>query len=80
MTHDIDDLLQLAQQVAAVGAEVHRQGLGRPLATRAKSSETDLVSDIDLETERVMVARLQRDRSPRSVPTESEKPRLGRGG
>ena len=78
MSVDVDKLLQLVKQVAAVGATVHRQGFGRALSPRAKSSELDLVSEIDLETERIMVAQILRERSEDSILSEEGTNSTGR--
>jgi len=77
MTDEVDKLLQLAQQVAAAGAVVHQQGFGRALSPRAKSSEIDLVSEIDLETEQVMVAHILRERPRDGIISEEGTNRLG---
>jgi myo-inositol-1(or 4)-monophosphatase len=80
MSVDVDKLLLLAKQVAAVGATVHRQGFGRTLSPRTKSSELDLVSEIDLETERIMVAQILRERPEDSILSEEGTTSSGRSG
>ncbi len=80
MTYDIDELLGLAKRVAAAGAAIHRQGFGRPLATRSKSSETDLVSEIDIETEHVLVAGILQERPEDAIVSEEGAHRPGRTG
>lgn len=80
MTPDIDELLRLAKMIAAAGAAVHRQGFGRPLATRAKSSETDLVSEVDLETERVLISYIRRERPEDAIISEEGSNQPGQSG
>ena len=80
MSENVDKLLQLAKQVAATGAAVHRQGFGRSLSLRAKSSELDLVSEVDLETERIMVAHILRERPEDSILSEEGAHQSGRSG
>src|SRR5215813_5266006 len=80
MSTDVDKLLQLAKQVAAAGAVVHRPGFGRSLSPRAKASELDLVSDIDLETEQIMVAQILRERPEDSILSEEGSNHSGRSG
>src|SRR5262245_39295838 len=80
MNEDVDTLLQLAKQVAGAGAVVHHQGLGRSLSPRTKSSELDLVSDIDLDTERIMVAHILQERPEDSILSEEGTKQSGRSG
>ena len=68
MTAEIDTLLSLAKQVPITGAAVHHQGRDRAFSPRAKSSELDLVSEIDLETEQVMVACILQERPDDTSP------------
>lgn len=56
-------LLALATGLAQEAAHVHREGLRGALRVETKSSPTDLVSHVDREAERLIVARL-RERRP----------------
>jgi myo-inositol-1(or 4)-monophosphatase len=76
----IDTLLPLAKHVAAAGAAVHRRGLGRTLSPRTKSSEIDVVSEIDLESERVMINRIRQDRPDDSSVSEEGENHRGQSG
>lgn len=53
---DVDALRVLAIRLAAEGAAVHRDGLGRSLRVATKGSRTDQVSEVDHEAERRIVA------------------------
>jgi myo-inositol-1(or 4)-monophosphatase len=54
-----DELLALATGVAHEAGAVLRDAFGRALAISAKSTPTDLVSEADVSTERLIRARLQ---------------------
>jgi myo-inositol-1(or 4)-monophosphatase len=56
--HDLDRLLALATRVALAAGEVLLDGLSEDLAVDTKSSATDLVTDIDRYSERMVVAGL----------------------
>jgi myo-inositol-1(or 4)-monophosphatase len=55
-------LCALAVRLAAEAAEVHRAGRDRELRVETKSSRTDLVSEVDREAERIIVAGIRRER------------------
>jgi myo-inositol-1(or 4)-monophosphatase len=57
------ELLELARDLALEAGRVHLDGLSRTLRLEAKSSPTDLVSQVDRECERRIAERL-RDRRP----------------
>jgi myo-inositol-1(or 4)-monophosphatase len=52
---DAAALVVLATTAARAGARVHRDGLGRVHQVAAKSSATDVVTEVDREAERVIV-------------------------
>jgi myo-inositol-1(or 4)-monophosphatase len=55
VTPPVRDLLALAERAAAAGAAVHRAWRGKVLAVTAKSSPTDVVTEVDREAERAIV-------------------------
>lgn len=60
-TH-LRELLALATDLAREAGQVHTQGMARALRIETKSSPTDLVSQIDRESERLIVERLREAR------------------
>ncbi len=70
MQHDIPQLLDIVQQVARRGATVHRERLHTRVSFQAKSSELDLVSEVDLETERVLTAEIEKFRPNDGIISE----------
>ncbi len=60
--NQFEDLLSLAKEAAICGADVHRKGFEKNIAAQIKSSELDLVCEIDVETEKVIVERILRER------------------
>jgi myo-inositol-1(or 4)-monophosphatase len=57
-----DELLVLALALAAQAAAVHREGLGRVLASTTKSSATDVVTEVDHRAEAVVLEGVRRHR------------------
>ena len=70
MQHDIPQLLEIAKQVARRGAAVHRDRLHTSVSFQAKSSALDLVSEVDLETERVLTAEITKLRPEDGIVSE----------
>lgn len=64
------ELAALAGDLARSAGEVHRKGLRGPLRIETKSSLTDLVSQIDRESERVIAERLSEARPDDAVLAE----------
>jgi myo-inositol-1(or 4)-monophosphatase len=69
---ELDGLLELAVRLARIGAQVHRDGRRRPLEVRTKSTKTDLVSRVDSEAERAIVAELSAARPGDGILAEEE--------
>ena len=69
---DIDALAALAVDLAARAAEVHRRSLGGVRQLGTKSSSTDMVTEVDREAERVIVAHLRRERPDDAILAEEE--------
>jgi myo-inositol-1(or 4)-monophosphatase len=80
MTHDLDALLRLAMHLAAEAAAVHREGHGRAHQVSAKSSATDVVSEVDLAAERHIVDGLRRARPDDAILAEESGTRAGTSG
>ncbi len=51
----LDELSLLAVSIAAEAAQIHREGLGRILESSTKSSNTDVVTEIDRRCEALIV-------------------------
>jgi myo-inositol-1(or 4)-monophosphatase len=68
--HDVDRLLALAVDLAAAGVEIHRRGLSGRQNFDRKTSDTDLVSEVDREAERVIVEGIRRARPDDAVLAE----------
>ena len=60
MKHELSELLGLAKRAASSGADVHRRAIERGnIAVSTKASSYDLVTEIDQEAEREIVAVIQ---------------------
>lgn len=73
-------LCALAVRLAAEAAAVHRGGRGRELRVETKSSRTDVVSEIDREAERVLVAGILRERPDDAILGEEGGAHAGTSG
>ena len=78
--NDLEELLQLAKEIAISGAVVHRSGLEKVISAHTKSTELDLVSEIDIETERVIVENILRKRPNDSIIGEEGNNHSGNSG
>jgi myo-inositol-1(or 4)-monophosphatase len=58
MSDGMTELMALALELAELGSKVQREHLGSRIRIEAKSSPTDLVSDVDREAEQAIVSRL----------------------
>jgi myo-inositol-1(or 4)-monophosphatase len=74
------ELLQLAAAVAHEAGAGLRETFGRALATSAKSTPTDLVSEADLATEQLIRARLEQARPDDAIMGEEGDDRPGTSG
>src|SRR6185436_12755281 len=82
-TRDMPDLRALADlaiDLAARAAEVHRGGLGRVQEVATKSSATDMVTEIDRAAERLLVGELRRLRPDDAILGEEETRQDGTSG
>jgi myo-inositol-1(or 4)-monophosphatase len=77
---DLAALVILATRAARAGARVHRAGLGREQQVDVKSTPTDLVTEVDREAERVIVADIRAERPDDAVRGEEATDRPGRSG
>jgi myo-inositol-1(or 4)-monophosphatase len=75
-----DELLDLATEVAHEAGAGLRDAFGRALAISAKSTPTDLVSEADLATERLIRARLEAARPDDAILGEEGDDRPGTSG
>jgi myo-inositol-1(or 4)-monophosphatase len=75
-----DELLALATDVAHEAGAGLRDAFGRALAISAKSTPTDLVSEADLSTERLIRARLEAARPEDAIMGEEGDDRAGTSG
>ena len=64
------ELVALAADLARGAGQVHRQGLESTLRVEIKSSPTDLVSEVDRESERLIVERLSAVRPDDAILAE----------
>ncbi len=62
MERNLEELLDLARRAAALAAYVHRQTRSESLTVSTKSHAADLVTEVDRESERQLVAAIQRER------------------
>ena len=62
---DFDDILFLAKEAAISGAEIHRKGFEKDVSAQTKTSELDLVCEIDIETEKVIARRILQNTTER---------------
>jgi myo-inositol-1(or 4)-monophosphatase len=76
----VDDLLALATDVAHEAGAGLREVFGRALAISSKSTPTDLVSEADLSTERLIRARLEAARPQDAIMGEEGDDRPGTSG
>jgi len=74
------ELLELATSVAHEAGADLREAFGRALAISAKSTPTDLVSEADLATERLIRARLEEARPDDAIMGEEGDDRPGTSG
>lgn len=77
---DLRALADLAVDLAAGAAEVHRRALGRAHQVNTKSSLTDMVTEVDREAERLIVTRLRRERPDDAILAEEETRDTGTSG
>jgi myo-inositol-1(or 4)-monophosphatase len=75
-----DELLALAAEVAHEAAAALREAFGRALEISAKSTPTDLVSEADVATERLIRARLEAARPADAIMGEEGHDRPGTSG
>jgi myo-inositol-1(or 4)-monophosphatase len=75
-----DELLGLATEVAHEAGDGLRDAFGRSLAISAKSTPTDLVSEADVATERLIRARLESARPDDAILGEEGDDRPGTSG
>jgi myo-inositol-1(or 4)-monophosphatase len=77
---DIAALVVLAIRAARAGVRVHRAGLSRVQQVDAKSTPTDVVTEVDREAEQVIVDTILDERSDDAVLGEEATERAGRSG
>ena len=77
---DLFELLTLAKQTAALGAAIHREGMGAEHRVATKSTRTDLVTEIDREAENTMVKALVKARPDDAIVAEEGSARDGKTG
>ena len=77
---DLHQLAALAIDLAAQAAAVHRRGLGAVHEVGTKSSNTDMVTEIDRESERLIVGALRRLRPDDAILGEEETRQVGTSG
>jgi myo-inositol-1(or 4)-monophosphatase len=77
---DLPALVVLAIRAARAGVHVHRAGLSRVLTVDAKSTPTDVVTEVDREAEQVIVDAILDERPDDAVLGEEATERAGRSG
>lgn len=80
MAVDLAALETLAVRAAAAAARVHRDGLSRVQSAEAKSSPTDMVTEVDREAERVIVEAIVAARPDDAILGEEGTDRAGTSG
>jgi len=79
-SHNFDELLTLAEKAAARAAAVHKDRFDEIHSVNAKSSRTDLVSEVDIAAERVIVDTITRKRPNDAILAEEGGARKGSSG
>src|SRR5438046_5127098 len=77
---DLDEILQLAVAVAALGAEAHREGRRTLLRVSQKASPFDLVTHVDREAEAAIVEGILAARPDDEILAEEGGGRAGTSG
>lgn len=77
---DVVALVRLATAAARAGVQVHRAGLGRVHEVRAKTTPTDVVTEVDHQAERAIVEVITTARPEDAVLAEEATVRDGRTG
>ena len=77
---DFEDILFLAKEAAICGAEIHRKGFEKDVSAQTKTSELDLVCEIDIETEKVIVRRILQERPNDTIIGEEGNNHQGNSG
>jgi myo-inositol-1(or 4)-monophosphatase len=77
---DTAALVVLAVQAARAGARVHRAGIGRAHTVTAKSSPTDVVTEVDHDAERAIVDAITAIRPDDAIVAEESAARAGTTG
>lgn len=78
--NQFENILSLAKEAATCGAEVHWKGSKKYIAAQIKSSESDLVCEIDVETEKIIVERILRERPNDTIIGEEGNNHQGNSG
>lgn len=78
--NQFEDILSLAKEAAIFGAKVHWKGFEKDIAAQIKSSELDLVCEIDVETEKIIVERILRERPNDTIVGEEGNNHQGNSG
>ena len=65
--NDPEELLRFATKMAGSGAKVHRDGLEKAVSFQTKSTDLDLVTEIDAETERIVFGLIRNERPNDSI-------------
>ncbi len=77
---DFQDILLLAKEAAIGGAEIHHKGFKKDVSAQTKTSELDLVCEIDVETEKVIVKRILEKRPNDTIIGEEGNNQHGNSG
>jgi myo-inositol-1(or 4)-monophosphatase len=80
MQNDLDDILFVATGAVAKGAIVHHAGFKLSLLPQTKSSEMDLVTEIDFETEQVIISYILERRQNDTIISEEGNNHFGNSG
>lgn len=78
--NDFEIILQIAKEAVINGSSVHRNGLLKTISARTKTSELDLVCDVDAETEKVIVEHILQQRPDDTIIGEEGSNYVGSSG
>ncbi len=79
MIGELSELLELAKRAASSAAAVHRSAIEKgSFKVYAKTSSSDLVTEIDREAERKLVAVIRAARPNDEIVGEEGQPRISR--
>ncbi len=78
--NDFESILRLTKEATMKGVLVHRKGLAKVISAKTKSSDLDLVCEVDIETEKVIVEHILKERPDDTIIGEEGNNHKGNSG